>query len=150
MMDKKLTLNNDALYYKCGIVIALPVFLVSLVCCKELLSAYIAYIIVGIPVIILTKILFAKFLMGEEHYLLLQDGIITIYHGYRFDEPDVSQYSLKKAQIVYRHIPCLEAIVFHDTHPEVIYKYMLSSKDYRFLLKHIDHTKTANNQKRQE
>lgn len=145
MIDKKLTLNNDALYYKCGIIIALPILLASLVCCKTLLSAYITYILVGIPVIVLMKVLFAKFLMGEEHYLLLQNDTVTIYHGYRFDEPEMSRHSLESAQIVYRHIPCLEAIVFNDTHPEVIYKYMLSSKDYRLLLQRMRQNNHANN-----
>lgn len=145
MIDKKLTLNNDAFYYKCGIIIALPILLASLVCCKALLSAYIAYILVGIPIIILMKILFAKFFLGEEHYLFLQNDTVTIYHGYRFDESEVSQHSLESAQVIYRHIPCMEAIVFKGTHPEAIYKYMLSPKDYRLLLQRIRQSNHANN-----
>ena len=134
----KLSLNQDAFYYKCGLIVAIPVLLISLYCCKELLSAYIAYVVIGIPVILIMKILFSQWLLKEKHYLIVKHDSVTVHHSYRFDRPDVSYHNLADAKVIYRRIPCLEAIVFDDSHPVVLYKYMFSSSEYQSLLDRIE------------
>ena len=140
--EMKISLNEDAFYYKCGLAIGVPVLLMSLYCCKELLSAYIAYVVIGIPVILIMKVLFSRWLLKEKHYMAVKHDSVTVHHGYRFDNANVSYHNLADAKVIYRRIPCLEAIIFDDSHPAVLYKHMFSSGEYQALLDRMKkHTK---------
>ena len=133
----KIKLNQDAIYYKCVFLGIVPVLLLLVMGYKDILSAFAIYIIVGLPIILVMKIVFSTWILGEKHFLIIEKNKIIVYHGYRFDDIKEMKYDIFDAKVIYNNIPCLEALTFESTHPIILYKYMFSSKDYKKLIDYI-------------
>jgi len=141
----KIILNDDGFYYKCVFIGIIPVAALLLVGFKDAVSAYVAYIIIGLPIIFLAKLLFSNFFFAEERYMIINDKSLIICYANRFDRIEENKYNISDVRIVYKNIPCLEAITFNDTHPIILYKYMFSFKDYKSLLLYLENIELKNN-----
>lgn len=130
----KIYLNSDAVYYKCIFAIFPIVIALMYIGFADIISSFLAYISIGIPIILTIKIIFSKWILGEQHFILIQGDKVVIHHGYRFDNPNVIIYDIGDGKILYKNIPCLEAVGFENGHTTVLYKYMFNKHDYDKLL----------------
>ena len=138
----KIKLNQDAIYYKCIFIFMIQVLLLMLIGYKDILPAFILYIVIGLPAILVMKIVFSTWIVGEKHFLIIEKNKITVHHSYWFDNVNEMRYDILDAKVIYKNIPCFEALTFESTHPTILYKHMFSSKDYKTLIEYISKTKS--------
>ncbi len=115
----------------------IQVLLLMLIGYKDIFPAFILYIVIGLPAIIVIKMVFSTWILGEKHFLMIDKNKIIVHHSYRLDDADEMRYDISDAKVIYKNIPCFEALTFESTHPTILYKHMFSSKDYKTLLEYI-------------
>ena len=90
----KIKLNQDAIYYKCIFIFIIPVLLLIVIGYRDILSVFAVYIVIGLPVILVMKIVFSTWILGEKHFLIIEKNKITVHHSYRFDDASEMRYDI--------------------------------------------------------
>ena len=142
----KIKYNNDNFYYKCIPLLSavfLPFFLIGLINEKEYITTMFVYTLIGIPIIYLTNLIFSRLIIGEKNYIEVSDEKVIIWKNNRF-ERDNNIFSIADIKISYKNILCFESIVFDSSHPEIIYKYAFTTKNYNEFVKLIKNKSDKN------
>ncbi len=143
---KTFKFNNNAFYYKCLFWLAimmLPFWVVGLINHGEIASTLFVYVVIGIPLMLSIDLIIFRFLFGCRNKIEISENQVIIYKQNYF-EKETDTFDINDISIENQYLPCLEHIYFHSTHPQILYKYMFSIKDYKNLITVLENNKGKN------
>ena len=73
----KIKLNQDAIYYKCIFIFMIQVLLLMWIGYKDVLPTFVVYIVIGLPAILVMKMVFFTWILGEKHFLMIDKNKIS-------------------------------------------------------------------------